>query len=178
MVLLIPALLIPGVISSAAEAAPAPDRPRRCIEMNNFCERFCPCGGGAGGCTNGFPGCACRRRAPAAPSSAGTAASSPAAAAAAAAGGGGGGGSGGCRGAGCPCWDAFRECEPDTCRCGAAETLEDFSAAVRRSRREESARAAAAAAAVAGGVAPAEPGFPLRSWQFRCVHPAGYIPSL
>jgi hypothetical protein len=31
-----------------------------------------------------------------------------------------------CRAVGCPCWDAFRECDPDVCRCSASNMLEEF----------------------------------------------------
>ena len=31
-----------------------------------------------------------------------------------------------CRSVGCPCWDAFRECDADVCTCGASGMLEEF----------------------------------------------------
>ena len=31
-----------------------------------------------------------------------------------------------CRSVGCPCWDAFRECDVDVCTCGASGMLEEF----------------------------------------------------
>jgi len=65
-----------------------------CIQANNFCEKFCSCAGPLGGCSNGFPGCSCRKTE--------------------------------CRSVGCPCWDAFRECDPDVCSCGSSGMLQNF----------------------------------------------------
>ena len=70
------------------------DETCECVKSNNFCEKFCACAGALGGCSNGFPGCGCRKTE--------------------------------CRAVGCPCWDAFRECDADVCTCSASGMLEEF----------------------------------------------------